>query len=386
MRKLAGAGFRITFLSYEKPADLRDRGSVAALKSELAVHGIEWLYLKYHKSPGILAKAYDILCGAAVAIALGMRRKFEIIHARSTIPAAIAFIASRLLRCRYIFDLRGLLAEEYADGGLWERGSFKYRLVDGTEKRLLRNAGSIVVLTERIRKTLVEDKRYFRGAGSPPITVIPCCVDLGKFVSSGPSRDSIRARLSLGDDFVIGYLGSIGTWYMLEEMLDFFDAVKGSFGKRCRFVILTQTREAASGHDRLAALLADNSVTIDKVRHSDVPAYLSAMDAGLIFIKSCFSKTASSPTKFAEFLACGIPVVVNSGVGDMDGIIRREKVGVIAEGFSRESYRAAAEALKGLLEEGGALKRRCRGAAENIFSLDGGCRQYEKVYRELIDR
>src|SRR5687768_7432269 len=36
------------------------------------------------------------------------------------------------------------------------------------------------------------------------------------------------------------------------------------------------------------------------------PSYLSAADAGLSFIKSCFSKIASSPTKNAEYLACGL--------------------------------------------------------------------------------
>ena len=49
-----------------------------------------------------------------------------------------------------VFDLRGLLAEEYVDNGNWRRGGLKYSLTTAMERRLLRSASGIVMLTERL--------------------------------------------------------------------------------------------------------------------------------------------------------------------------------------------------------------------------------------------
>ena len=54
-----------------------------------------------------------------------------------------------------------------------------------------------------------------------PIEVIPCCAD--EKLAQVNNINDIREELGINeDDFVISYVGSIGTWYMLDEMLDFF--------------------------------------------------------------------------------------------------------------------------------------------------------------------
>ena len=62
------------------------------------------------------------------------------------------------------------------------------------------------------------------GAGA--VEVIPCCADLEHFRRDKVSPEA-RARwqheLKLTDeDFVVSYLGSLGTWYLVDEMLRFF--------------------------------------------------------------------------------------------------------------------------------------------------------------------
>ena len=46
----------------------------------------------------------------------------------------------------------------------------------------------------------------------------------------------------------------------------------------------------------------------------EVPRYLKAADVAISFIKPCYSKQSSSPTKIAEYLASGLPVVCNAGL------------------------------------------------------------------------
>jgi glycosyltransferase involved in cell wall biosynthesis len=101
------------------------------------------------------------------------------------------------------------------------------------------------------------------------------------------------------------------------------------------------------------------------------------------FIRPIPSKRASCPTKFAEGLASGLPVICNRGIGDLDDIVEREGVGVLIDGFSEAAYSAALRRLKGLLEDPG-LSGRCRRLAETRYSVELGVDAYHGLYTELV--
>jgi glycosyltransferase involved in cell wall biosynthesis len=129
---------------------------------------------------------------------------------------------------------------------------------------------------------------------------------------------------------------------------------------------------------------SENDYLIKKVLPEEIPAYLSAADVAISFIKACYSKQASSPTKIAEYLACGLPIISNSGVGDLDALIEGEKVGVILRGFSKADYLEALEKIKELRLQGN-LGEHCRGVSSRYFDLSKiGGEGYRKVYRRLL--
>ena len=117
--------------------------------------------------------------------------------------------------------------------------------------------------------------------------------------------------------------------------------------------------------------------------HSEVPKLISQMDASIFFIKPSFSKQGSAPTKLAELLGCGIPCLVNSGVGDMAQIINSEKVGVALEKFENHELRNGLIKLISLTKEKD-IEKRCIEAAHKFFSLEDGVLKYKKIYKELI--
>ncbi|MEI9956314.1 MAG: hypothetical protein WDM90_08440 [Ferruginibacter sp.] len=49
-----------------------------------------------------------------------------------------------------------------------------------------------------------------------------------------------------------------------------------------------------------------------------MPLLLSLSQFSVFFIKPCYSKQSSSPTKHGEIMAMGIPLITNSGVGDVE--------------------------------------------------------------------
>src|SRR3954451_169216 len=191
LRGLATAGNRIHLLTFETARLTRERRR--ALCSTLAAEGIRWHGLRYHKRPSLPATVFDAVAGAAYAALLVRRHRLDTLHARAHVPAAMALIARRLARRRpsLIFDIRGLMAEEYEDAGRWRRDGIPFRLTKAVERTAIRESAGIVVLTEAIRGQLFGDERAHH------VRVIPCCADLEQLAAATPERHRIRAELGV---------------------------------------------------------------------------------------------------------------------------------------------------------------------------------------------
>ncbi|HET8780859.1 MAG TPA: hypothetical protein VFM63_00465, partial [Pyrinomonadaceae bacterium] len=114
-----------------------------------------------------------------------------------------------------------------------------------------------------------------------------------------------------------------------------------------------------------------------------VPSYLSAADAGLSFIKRCVSKLASSPTKNAEYLACGLPLIINAGIGDSDALIHDWKAGALLEEFSDAEYARIGSLIETMAAQPGA-RQSARAVAERVFDLQTvGVERYAALYERV---
>ena len=385
LRELARAGVRFTLLSFERSAafgtDGRDR--CVDLKRQLAEAGIEWHWLRYHQRPSLPATMYDVANGVRLAKKLVRRNRIELIHARSHIPATIALALKRRFGTAMIFDVRGLMADEYVDAEHWRKGSLSYRMTKSMERRALSVADGIVTLTERIWPIINQwdgllDRRVVH-------EVVPCCADLDLFSFSQDDRDRRRKELGVNDRFVLVYSGSIDGWYLTENMADFFVALRKR-NPRAYFLWLTPAR-----HERVRALMRARGVSeadyaLIAAAPSDVPSYLSASDAGLAFIKPCFSKLASSPTKYAEYLGCGLPLIINAGIGDSDALITREGVGALVRDFKKHEYDKALISIESLVRDADETRRHSREVAERLFDIRAvGVNRYVRLYENVFN-
>ena len=385
LRELSKQGAQFTLLSFERaPAFQRDAvGRREELRARLAADGIDWHWLRYHQKPSLPATVYDVAQGVRAAQRLVRRNKIEIVHARSHIPATIALVLKRRYGLKMIFDLRGLLAEEYVDAGHWRRGSVPYRLTKKIERRAFAAADGIVTLTEKIWPII----KAWDGLRNRDVLheVVPCCADLELFKFSSEDRVRRRSELGLQDRFVVVYSGSIDGWYLTERMADFFAQLLTSH-PGAHFLWLTPTK-----HDRIRNLMEQRQISRDSytvlaVTTQEVPSYLSAADVGLAFIKPCFSKLASSPTKYAEYLACGLPVIINEGIGDSDGLISREQAGALISEFNQAEYGRAVFAVDALLSDAQKTRARMRDIAERLFDVRTvGMQRYARLYEAVLN-
>jgi glycosyltransferase involved in cell wall biosynthesis len=370
---LASAGHTIHLLTFETDLGAERKRALAA---DLEQRGITWHALRYHKRPSLPATIFDALAGGVVAARLIRRHRLDVLHARSHVPAAMGLIARRLTGCRLIFDLRGLMAEEYADAGRWKEGGLPFRITKRVEAAAIRAADAMVVLTKRVRDYL------FASRPGPPLEVIPCCADLDTIEAQHGEREATRRELDAGDRPVLVYVGKFTGWYMEQEMVDFFAAARDEI-PGLLFVVVTQAdREPA-----LAALAArgigPEDFRITSSGPGEIGRYLAAADAGISFIRPCLSKISSSPTKIGEYLGAGLPVVSGTGIGDVDELLSADGAGVLVKEFGDEAYRAAARRVAELVADD-RTRGRCRELAHRELSLDEvGVPRYDRMYRRL---
>ncbi|HUU26457.1 MAG TPA: glycosyltransferase [archaeon] len=375
LRKLARAGAALFVLSFEKPEKLEGE-ELKKVRESLAVCGIGWKYLRYHKRPAVVSTVWDIAAGLLAAAWIVLRRRVGVLHARSYIAATIALGLCALVPLKFLFDMRGLWVDERVEGGLWPAGGVLYRFFKRLERSFLSRADAVVSLTERGAGIV----RGMIAQPAPPVAVIPTCADLELF---RPPPEKERQ----GNQLRLVYLGSFGTWYLVGEMLDFFGVL---YAQRpgSSFKLVTPSDPALV--DRATEKLdlpeaVKSKVTVARLSYRQVPEALAEADCSIFFIRPSFSKQASCATKFAESLACGVPVVLNSGIGDHDLYVEKNRVGVVLEEFNQESYSRAVDRLIALLADS-SLNRRCRRVAEEYFSLERAADKYLELYRRMTEK
>lgn len=382
LRQLAEVGVDVTLITFEEALSdpIEEARRRAIIRRDLDSAAISWYPLRYHKRPSLLATGFDVVVGAALGAFLVHRHQIDVIHARSHFAGVMALAIQRLWGTRILFDMRGSAAEEYVDAGRWRQGGIPYRLTKFAERELFKRSDAIVFLTRRIRSLLLDREPSLRRPNLH-IEVIPCCADLARF--SNEDGKETRAQLGLTDKNVLIYAGSTGSWYKMEEMVA-FARLACVRDEKFHFLVLTHTPAA-----EIAAFMKKGDVPVERftvlrVEPTDMPKYLATGNAAISFIEPCVSKIASSPTKIGEYLAAGLPVVSNTGIGDLDEIFAQARVGVLVDRFSASDYVTALTALELLAEEGPAMAARCRATAKLHFDLDTvGRMGYRRVYEHL---
>lgn len=364
--------YRITLITYEKDEDRADAARMDAMRAECERLGIRWLPQRFRPRPKVIAPALSMLRMVWLVRREVRGQRARLIHARSYIPAAVAMIVSRLTGVPFIFDMRALWPEELITAGRLRRGSVLYRAIVAAERACLRRTGAVVSLTHAAVDHL--NRVYPDDMAGQRVAVIPTCADLDRFVpiDQSPSRR------------VVGCLGTVlSGWFRLDWLASFL-SVAAAGDPDVVFELTTRddpsrVRAALDPDGRLGKRLR-----IAPSAPEDVQSVLQGQTASVMFFTDGLSKLGSSPTRMAEILGCGLPVVANEGVGDVARIIRDYRVGVLAQGADTQAMVTAWAELLALLEDPD-LASRCRRAAEEVFSLASGTASYAGLYHQLTD-
>jgi glycosyltransferase involved in cell wall biosynthesis len=377
---LAQKGFKIHVVSAEKTG--REE-LIRRYQRDFDKLGIRWTRVRYWNKPPILGQALTHFCMRRAASSVAKAEGIRVVHCRCFAGALIGRALKRALGTKLIFDFRDF----YADSGLVKSRGLRrliYARLKQLEGPLVRDADKIVCLTHRARQLLSD--WYLRDDPRPEwrFQVVPCCADFSHFDHSRLSAADIeRARERAGvrkGNLVLLYLGSLGQDYLLPQMMVLFAQMLKARPKS-QFLFVCNNGKDLVEREYAAKGIPSEKVLFTSADREEVPAFLALADLSVVFIRADTSKAGCSPTKLAELFACGVPVIANSGVGDLDSIIDPQKNGsVLVNDFSDESLSAAVNSVL-------AVKRFERiKIRENSrdFSLGEGVARYSAVYSELL--
>lgn len=385
LSNLTKFGYNFTILSCDKA----DKYAVNKKYVEklIAPFPIKWVSITYHKKPPVLSSVYDFYALKKAAKKLHSINYFDMVHTRPGLPTLVALYLKKKYGIKFLNDIRGFWADERVDGGMWnlQNPVFKrvYNFFKQHEYNCLLNADYVTCLTYAARKEI----HTWKNIPNQPmaIEVIPCSVDMYLF-----NRDNIdqlvkekyKAELNIQDgDFIISYLGSIGGWYLTDEMMRFCKMLSDRI-PLAKFLFISP-----NGHEMITAAAAKYGLSADKLfvkqaKRHEVPVLLSFSNYALFFIKPCYSKISSSPTKHGEIMAMGIPVITNSGVGDVEEVVTKYNAGYLVNDFTDKSF---SKVIEKIISGNNFDKDKIRNGAKEFYALETAVERYSKVYNKILD-
>ena len=380
LRGLSQHGYKIHLVSYEKQDKYKKHRSHIQQICDSA--GIIWHPQDYVVGGSILTTIRQVRRMRKIAFYLHDKHTFSIVHCRSYIAALAGLRLKRKVGTKFIFDMRGFWADERVDGGLWRLKNPVYKTIYNYFKRkeiqFFKESDYTISLTWNGKNEIESWKSL--GGKIPKIEVIPCCVDLNLFDPNSISADqqeALKSQLGIEKgEYILGYVGSIGTWYMLSEMLDYFKVLQ-SEQNNSKFLFVTGEKPEFIVEKAKEKGFKEKDLIITSVLHHEVPIHVSLFSKSIFFIRSTFSKKASSPTKQGEIMAMGIPLICNAGVGDTDEIVLKYHSGKVIDTFSEDAYRVAIQ-NKEIFDP-----HKISEGAKMYFSLEEGVKRYLHVYEAI---
>lgn len=196
--------------------------------------------------------------------------------------------------------------------------------------------------------------------------VIPCT--LGRSLEETPAQSAGEVRVSLGwneSDVVLVYSGTSVGWQSL-TMAEV--AVRPWLETSAAHRMLFLSPE----HEVIDRLKKQFPLQVQRlwVQHQEVRSLLNACDHGLLLREDRITNRVASPTKFAEYLSAGLPVVISEGVGDFTERVRGSELGIVHR---------SGEVLR-LEKPSAELRERLIRAAREQFSKEA----FSEAYRTLL--
>jgi glycosyltransferase involved in cell wall biosynthesis len=282
----------------------------------------------------------------------------SLIHARSDLPAVSAIASNQ---APVLWDVRSLWADQKIQ--IQENGLNRtlYPLYRSFESIAANRSIGMSTLTNSIVPVLEQRHRRL-----PQLRiVVPTAVDLELF----------RLKPTMPLEVLALFSGTFNDYYDLDLSALFIQELRKLTKIESHWARPAEAKKSHLGVGESKVFLSKQSSMAEVIPNYSFGVSICKLDSGP-------SLLAAMPTKIAEFLACGRPVVVNKGLGDMDEFLTEFNAGVILDGTNLNLKESAIKLLDLVADFN--TPERCRKLAEKYFNIEVGVRSYLNMYSNIL--
>lgn len=244
--------------------------------------------------------------------------------ARNVLAARIALRLRSFLKLKVCFDGRGAIAAEWNEYQVVPLQEWK-NSIHTWEKLVVLNVDFRIAVSEELVKYWNE--RY--GYSENKHVVIPCTLNTSFRPEILKQEEIENARKKMkfdADDIILVYSGSTAGWQSFDLLQGFLQKIINN-NKNIKVLFLS---EKDKNVDQLKAEFPDK-IFQTFVKHSEVSGILKSCDIGILIREKSVTNQVASPTKFAEYLSAGLPVIISEGIGDYTSFVKQNDCGWVLD-------------------------------------------------------
>ncbi|HRE23722.1 MAG TPA: glycosyltransferase [Bacteroidia bacterium] len=244
--------------------------------------------------------------------------------ARNVLAARIALRLKSILKLKVCFDGRGAIAAEWNEYQVVPLQEWK-NSIHTWEKSVVLNADFRIAVSEELVKYWNE--RY--GYSENKHVVIPCTLNTSFRPEILKQEEIENARKKMkfnADDIILVYSGSTAGWQSFDLLQGFLQKIINN-NKNIKVLFLS---EKDKNVDQLKTEFPDK-IFQTFVKHSEVSGILKSCDIGILIREKSVTNQVASPTKFAEYLSAGLPVIISEGIGDYTSFVKQNDCGWVLD-------------------------------------------------------
>jgi len=364
--RLIAAGHRVTMICGDYAVGDR-AASTGTGVSEYEVDGIHVVRIAepYGNEMSFARRILAFGRFARRAAPLVAATKADLVFATST-PLTVGLPgkkAARELAVPFVFEVRDLWPELAIAMNVVRNPLLKW-YTRRMERTIYAAADRIIALAPGIKEGVCKT-----GYPAARVDMIPNSADLDLF---GPSDEPLDDdRFGSPDEFRLVFTGAHGLANGLIAVLAAAVELKRRGVAGIRFVFIGQ----GSQRERLIALaneqgLSDRISWVPSIPKEELAHVLPRFDVGMMILANIPSfYYGTSPNKFFDYIACGLPVL-NNYPGWLAGMIEKHRCGIVVPPDDPKAFADAVLNLRDRRDELPKMGERSRQLAEAHFSRD----------------
>ncbi|MDP8223469.1 MAG: sugar transferase [Candidatus Lernaella stagnicola] len=339
-RRWVAAGHEVTMLCGTSRYSHLDMEPQRRLLRRTNVDGIDVLVVRvpYAQQMGVAGRLRAFLAFMFWAALVGLfTARHDVVFASST-PLTVgvpAVLISRLRGTPFVFEVRDLWPRAPMEMGAI-KNPMAIALARAAEKLFYRTAVKVVALSPGMVEGVLD-------AGKPEddIVLVPNCCDLDLFADADAGQ--VREELGLADeDVVVIHAGNLGPSNDGDWLLNLARGWLEADEHRLRLLLLGEGSRRSHLERRCEREGLTNVVFAGPVTRAATAAYVRAADFGIVSFADVPVLKTNSPNKFFDYLAAGLPVLVNTN-GWTAQLLAENEAGLLLPRHPENAARQVAE-------------------------------------------